>query len=86
MDTHKYSIPVLPTIQNVLEDISVSNVNLNEKLKIANSDDILHDTYKCFLNCNHLQKDLIRQNKLNNKLEHLNKELVRNIENMKNQQ
>ncbi|CAH2268817.1 jg8992 [Pararge aegeria aegeria] len=86
MDTSKYSAPKLPTIKNMLEDISdPSAVQGEEKLKISNNEGLLFDAYNCYLNIKRLKEDLITQDSLNTKLEDLNTELLQNIENMKKQ-
>lgn len=87
MDCNKYVVPNLPTSQNVLDDISDSNLlQSNKELKIIKMEDLLQDVYRCYCNINNLKKDIVQQNVLNTKLDDLNKELVHNIENMKKQQ
>lgn len=87
MDTSKYTTPMLPTTQNILDDLSGSCPNkINEGLKITSSDGVLYDTYKSYMNVHVLKRNLLEQEDLNIKLRFLNKQLLRNIDDMKKQQ
>ncbi|CAG4944868.1 unnamed protein product [Colias eurytheme] len=87
MDNTKHPIPNLPSPQCILEDLSDSGIlQLEEPLQLSLNDDPLREAFDCYTNLKKLNQGLQKHDVLNSELEKLDKELVDNIETIKNQQ
>lgn len=83
----KHTLPKIPTTQQILEDIFDDDiVQLKDhSMKLHEGNEILLNANTCYKNFKQLQEDVMKQDGLNSKLDELNKKLVENIANMKQQ-
>lgn len=84
MDSNKYTVPNLPVMQHILEDLSdPAIIRPNQPLNIPAEEEIIRNAYESFVNCKQLEEDLSKYSELSSKLEELNMKLVENIECMR---
>lgn len=83
----KYTVPNIPTTEQVLEDIFDVEIvqQQDHPIKVTEGNEILLNAHSCYKNFKQLQEDVMKQDGLNSKLDELNHKLVENIANMKKQ-
>lgn len=83
----KYTVPNIPTTQQVLEDIFDNEIVQvkDHPIKLVEGNESLHNAYCSYKNFKQLQEDVMKQDGLNSKLDELNQKLVENITSLKKQ-
>lgn len=82
----KYTMPSLPTISHVLEDVTDKEIVRSDyPLKLSLYDEMLQNTYTCFYNCKRLEEYSKKHMELKQNLKELNRKLEEKVARIKPQ-